>query len=97
MLAEQVLPTPTRTPLRRMASTKSKETRILLKQFGKRLQTIRKATGFNEASEFAPMIGATDQAYRKYERGDSMPQLDVLRRIREVTNASLDFLLLGQK
>ena len=49
--------------------------------FAKRLQSFRLRAGFKSAELFAKAIGLEPHTYRKYERGDSMPNLDILTRI----------------
>jgi transcriptional regulator with XRE-family HTH domain len=53
----------------------------LLRVFAKRLRTFRARAGFRSAERFAKFIGIEPHTYRKYERGDVTPNLDVLGRI----------------
>jgi transcriptional regulator with XRE-family HTH domain len=75
----------------------SNELRRLMKDFGGRLKAHRMVAGYNDAETFAADLGVNAPAYRKYERGDAWPPLDVLARIAELTHCKLDFLLLGKK
>lgn len=76
----------------------SKDRRVdrLLQQFGRRLRAARLTAGYEEASDFAHDLGIEAPRYRKYERGQSFPPLDVLHDINRITGRSLDWLLLGQ-
>jgi transcriptional regulator with XRE-family HTH domain len=69
----------------------------LMKGFGTRLRALRQVAGYNDAESFAAVLGINAPAYRKYERGDAWPPLDVLVQIVELTNSTMDFLLLGKK
>jgi len=68
----------------------------LMKNFGKRLRAARIYSGYETAKDFAIDLGINEPAYRKYERGVSVPPLDILAQIAEITETSLDFLLLGK-
>lgn len=52
----------------------------LQRLFGKRLAKFR-SQHFKSARQFALHVGIEPPTYRKYERGDSFPALDVLTRI----------------
>lgn len=67
----------------------------LMKGFGRRLRAARITAGYEEAADFAEDLGIEPPRYRKYERGESMPPLDVLEDIRRITERSLDWLLIG--
>lgn len=45
---------------------------------------------------FAAAIGLEAQTYRRYELAETEPNLDTLRKIREVTGISLDVLIYGE-
>ena len=45
--------------------------------------------------EFAQMLGLGEEAYRRYERGESYPNVETLRKIREITGITLDYLVCG--
>lgn len=68
----------------------------LMRNFGRRLRAARITAGYEEAADFAADLSIDAPRYRKYERGESMPPLDVLEDIARVTERSLDWLLLGQ-
>lgn len=67
-----------------------------MQQFGRRLRAARITAGYEDAIDFANDLGIDAPRYRKYERGNSMPPLDVLQDIARMTGRSLDWLLLGQ-
>jgi transcriptional regulator with XRE-family HTH domain len=48
--------------------------------FGKNLRAARKEK-YPSAEKFAEMMGIHPHTYRKYERGDTQPPLETLRRI----------------
>lgn len=68
----------------------------LMQQFGRRLRAARITAGYEEAADFAADLGIEAPRYRKYERGESVPPLDVLEGINTMTGRSLDWLLLGK-
>ena len=69
----------------------------LLKRFGRNLQAARVMANYDSASDFAKALGVGDQAYRKYERGESMPPPDLLVDIRTKLGVSLDWLIANEK
>ena len=74
----------------------AKERDRLMHAFGRRLRAARITAGYEEATDFASDLGLEPPRYRKYERGESMPPLDVLAAIVRTTGRSLDWLMLGQ-
>lgn len=69
----------------------------MMKAFGKRLRAARIVANYKNADLFAKKLELEPPTYRKYERGQAWPPLDVLARIVELTNQTTDFLLLGRK
>jgi len=71
------------------------------REFVKRLAAVRAAYGALtgrpglNATDYAKELGLGDEAYRRYERGETRPQMDTFRRIRELTGISLDYLICG--
>lgn len=69
--------------------------------FGERLEDVRitygKATGRPKITmgDFAKILGLEDETYRRYERGETEPNVSTLAKIHEVTGTSLDFLIVG--
>lgn len=63
--------------------------------FGRRLTAARLASGFETAADMARELGLGATTYRKYERGENIPEPDVLAAIVKVTGQSLDWLILG--
>jgi transcriptional regulator with XRE-family HTH domain len=76
--------------------TKGHRADRLMHQFGRRLRAARITAGYEEATDFASDLGIEAPRYRKYERGSSMPPLDVLEAITKLTGRTLDWLLLGR-
>lgn len=68
-----------------------------MQAFGRRLRATRITAGYEEAADFAADLGIGAPRYRKYERGESVPPLDVLESIVRTTGRSLDWLLLGRQ
>lgn len=60
-------------------------------QFPVRLKMLRKEFGYS-SKEFAEWLGIKLQSYYGYERGRATPSFDVLIRIAEKCNVSLDWL-----
>lgn len=69
----------------------------LMRDFGRRLRAARITAGYDDATEFAKDLGIESPRYRKYERGESLPPLEILDAIAAITGRSLDWLLRGQK
>ena len=65
------------------------------KEVGKRVKKIRKAHGLTQ-EKFAEVLGVTSTAIRDYENGEYGMSKDVLIRMRESFNVSLDYLLFGE-
>ena len=55
----------------------------ILNVFAKELRKARLRAGFRSAQGFAEKIGIEPHTYRKYERGDTHPNFEVLVRICE--------------
>lgn len=53
----------------------------IMRTFGRKLREARLQAGFRSAAKFAEHIGLEPPAYRKYERGDSSPNLETLTKI----------------
>lgn len=60
-----------------------------------RIKAARMSAGFPSARQFAKRLDIQDQAYRKYERGESAPSLEILARIATATNYTLDWIIAG--
>jgi transcriptional regulator with XRE-family HTH domain len=65
-------------------------------RFGRNLEAARIMANYEHASDFAKMLKIKDQAYRKYERGESMPPPDLLVDIRALLGVSLDWLIANE-
>lgn len=68
----------------------------MMRDFGKRLRAARISAGYETAEDFASDLGVEPPRYRKYERGDAMPPIDLLEMVCTLTSKSLDFLILGR-
>ena len=62
-----------------------------LEGFGGRLRAMRQERGFTQ-KQLANLLGVTEQAVSKYERGNSYPDIVMLSGISEVLDCSLDYL-----
>jgi transcriptional regulator with XRE-family HTH domain len=65
----------------------------IMKTFGKRLKQARKAAGFRPAEQFSAAVALEPHTYRKYERGESEPNFEILMRICEALNIPTSHLL----
>jgi len=64
-----------------------------MKTFAKRLKQARMNAGFRSAESFAGIVGIEPHTYRKYERGQSEPNFEILMRICENLNIPTSQLL----
>ncbi len=60
--------------------------------FPERLNLTRKSKGYT-AQQMADYLCIHIRAYRKYESGDTMPNLNSLIKIADILNVSTDYLL----
>lgn len=71
-------------------------------EFAKRLIAVRKLYGLQtgrpdmDKGEFAGLLRKEAQTYRRYELGDTEPNLTTLTAIRDLTGVSLNYLVCGQ-
>jgi transcriptional regulator with XRE-family HTH domain len=63
---------------------------------GDRIARLRRAKGWNQR-ELGERIGTNGAQISKYERGDYLPRLDLLSRMGEAFNVSLDYLMTGRR
>lgn len=70
--------------------------------FAARLMAVRKMYGLQtgrpdlDKKEFAALLPKEAQTYRRYELGETEPNLATLARIRDLTGVSLNYLIAGQ-
>lgn len=71
-----------------------------LKKFGDRLTACRKAAGYESARDFVKAFpeefGLEEATYRRYERGETSPDLYFLPEIARRVHKSIDFLVTGK-
>lgn len=67
----------------------------LQQAMGRRLRALRIVAGYETADAFAALLGIEPARYRKYERGEATPAIDVLESIGIKTETSIDWLLFG--
>lgn len=65
----------------------------IMNTFGKRLKAARIAAGYSSAQQFAHVLGLEPHTYRKYERGQSEMNYDVLTRTCELLKVTPNDLL----
>ena len=65
---------------------------IIFAQFAERLRELRKASGMN-ISAAVQSLGVSAAHYSKLETGETLPSVELLIRISELYNVSLDYLL----
>ncbi len=65
----------------------------IMKTFGRRLKSARRAAGFASAQQFAGVLGKEPHTYRHYERGEAEPDFDTLTRMCELLKVSPNDLL----
>ena len=75
-----------------MATLTSRYKRIA-RVFGKRLKQARIAANYSSAQKAAEALGLEPATYRTYERGSSLPNLEVLTRICELFRVTPNDLL----
>jgi len=62
-----------------------------MKEFSKRLKVLRNEKGLT-IREFAKILGITHGGYNRYENGDGEPKYEMLVKIAEYFNVSVDYL-----
>lgn len=67
------------------------------REFADRLRSVRLGAGFTTAEEFATMLGMKQpETYRRWERGETEPNITFLRLIAKSTGIDLNFLINGR-
>ena len=75
-------------------SRRKLQTRPDTKAIGRRVREIR---GFDlNQREFAALLGVGQQAISKIEKGDGLPSIELLLKLKEYSGRSIDWLLTGQ-
>lgn len=64
-------------------------------QFAQRLEATRERTGLSQ-EDFAGELGLKAETYRRYERGETEPNIQTLARIRGKTKINLNYLIAGE-
>jgi transcriptional regulator with XRE-family HTH domain len=67
-----------------------------MEDFGKRIKELRTAKNFSQEA-FAQMIGVHVTHLSRYERGKSVPSLEVAEKIASTLDISLDEMVYGQQ
>ncbi len=63
--------------------------------FARRLEALRVDCGYETQAAFADLLGVEHATYGRWERGETQPNIDMLMKIRAVTNACLNTLIVG--
>lgn len=66
------------------------------KEIGNKIKRLRKSLGFTQA-ELAKKLGVTNQAVSRWENGKNTPDLQVLLKIKDIFNVTVDEVLLQEK
>lgn len=74
---------------------KSRRAESMMRQFGKRLRAARIVAGYETADDVADALKIEPPRYRKYERGEALPPIDVLEDLCRLLDQDLSFLLRG--
>jgi len=69
----------------------------LAAEFAKRLAKERRRLGYTSKAAFARVLGLAPPTYRRYERAEIEPSLDVLHRLYRIAHLSLETLIIGQE
>jgi len=67
--------------------------KTIMKAFGSRLKQARIKADYPSAQQFAAVLGLEPHTYRKYERGESEPNLETLTRLCELLDITPNYLL----
>ena len=65
-------------------------------QFGDRLKARRLSCGFKSLGELAKKIGVKGQTIKNYEDGSTLPDAEILSRLAESLNCTVDYLTLSE-
>lgn len=63
-------------------------------EFGKRLQKTRRASGFSRQESLAKEASVSFQAVGMYERGERLPNAEIVAKMANALNCTADYLLL---
>ena len=65
------------------------------RQVGQRLRAVRVAAGYKTAREFAQRIDVGESAYTNWERGERLIEPEDLRKVRDLTGVTSDYIYYG--
>ena len=63
--------------------------------FARRLEGLRRDCGYQTQEDFAKLLGVEGERYRRWERGETEPNIDMMTRISMLTGACLNILITG--
>lgn len=78
-----------------MADPAKKVAISVRRDFARRLSVAREQAGYRFKKDMSSALGVEAETYNGWERGRTEPSLYYLAKIAELTNTSLDFLVLG--
>ena len=65
-------------------------------KFAARLRIVRELAGYDQAAPFSRSLNMEEpETYRRWERGETEPDISMLTKIHEVTGADLNYLIAG--
>lgn len=64
-------------------------------QLGKRIGVAREKRGYATRALFAEHLGVREETYNRYERGEVIPDVELLAAIADLTGYTLDWLIAG--
>lgn len=78
--------------LRAMGRFRSEDFKIA---FGHRLRGVRHALEFESCRKFADYLGIDENRYSSWERGERIPEPEILGRVKQMTDVTSDYLYYG--
>ncbi|NIJ41186.1 transcriptional regulator with XRE-family HTH domain [Parvibaculum indicum] len=77
-------------------SSRRKVPAKLKRDIGERIRAARMTAGFNTATDFASALDIEPLTYRRYERGEVIPDAELLVNISNLTDYTLDWMIAGK-
>lgn len=65
------------------------------RSFAQRLSSLRRVVGYEDAKDFAEALGIQPNTYRRWERAETEPSIELILRICQRLGVTPTFLLLG--
>lgn len=77
-------------------SSRRKMSTKMIREIGQRIKAARMTAGYGTSKEFAEDIGLDVLTYRRYERGEVVPDVELLAQMADKTGYSLDWIIAGK-